>query len=344
MEIIENVIKNAIINRKPYSAILEVTTRCNWMCKHCFIDEHIDEGLTFEEIHQILVQLRKIGVFELTLTGGEIFTRPDILRIIKMARDMHFKLILFSNISLLDENIIEELSKLYIDEISCTVFSMKSQIHDYITGVDGSLQKTLKNAQLIRKYNIPLTIKTIIMNLNFYEWHEVEKYCVDNGFKFNLDFEVFSKLSGDDSPHELEITESQLYMEIEQLDKFRGYNKREHVLDEYVCNGIRDSMFISCKGDVSPCTKYRKVIGNVLIQDVDSLWNNAELKRIQNIKWKDLNTCKKCKNECFCIRCPGTAYLEDKDDLGKSVTACRKADIRYNIYTQKENDNENILL
>lgn len=45
-----------------------------------------------------------MGVFELTLTGGEIFCGPDIMEIIAKARSMFFKVILFTKVSLLDED------------------------------------------------------------------------------------------------------------------------------------------------------------------------------------------------------------------------------------------------
>lgn len=61
-----------------YLARIELTTRCNFRCKHCFIDDYGKDGFSKEEIFMLLDNLRKFGVYAVEFTGGEIFTRPDI--------------------------------------------------------------------------------------------------------------------------------------------------------------------------------------------------------------------------------------------------------------------------
>lgn len=40
---------------------------------------------------------------------------------------------------------------------------MREKIHDEIAQKDGALKKCLNNIELLKKYNIPVEIKTIIM-------------------------------------------------------------------------------------------------------------------------------------------------------------------------------------
>lgn len=166
MEIIEEVIETSIKNKNLYNVQIEITERCNWRCKHCYLPEYQNYGIEKEKLFELFIELRKLGVFELTLTGGEIFTRKDIFEIIKCARKLGFNLTLFSNISLLNEVKIKILSEFYLSSISCTIFSMRDEIHDYITQKKGSLQRCIKNINLLRIYNIPVEIKTIITKKN----------------------------------------------------------------------------------------------------------------------------------------------------------------------------------
>ena len=327
-EIYDKTYKLYADRRDLFGIVFEVTSTCNWRCRHCYMPEYENKGPSITEIEDVFKQLRELGVFELTLTGGEIFTRKDMIEIIKLARKYYFKVILFSNISLLSEEMISILSDVGVSEISCTVFSLDKHIHDYITQREGSLERTLKNAKLIKRYGIPLTVKTIITNLNYHEWVNVYEYCRDNGYGFMLDHDIFAKKNGEQNPVELRLTKSQLMMEISNLDKFRGFKYRKHSENEFVCGGIQNSLFIDHELKVFPCNKFLYFLGDLHNESIDSIWKSAEMSRIQNMKWKDLGECKKCSKSDYCIHCPGTAWLENGSEYGKSTMACEKAKIR----------------
>src|SRR6266498_1668478 len=74
----------------PLGAQLDLTYRCNERCVHCYLD-HDDHGeMSFAEIKDLLDQLAAAGVFFLTISGGEIFLRPDLFDILEHARGLMF--------------------------------------------------------------------------------------------------------------------------------------------------------------------------------------------------------------------------------------------------------------
>lgn len=93
----------AVKNRIPLNVSIELLTSCNFKCKHCYIPQHDNIGLSFSTIESILHQLRDMGTFDIIFTGGEIFLRDDIVDIVSLARKLFFNVSLFTNISLLDE-------------------------------------------------------------------------------------------------------------------------------------------------------------------------------------------------------------------------------------------------
>jgi len=320
-------------HRELYSAVFELTTCCNWRCKHCYIPEHIEKGLSLEQINEVFDELRENGLFEITLTGGEIFARNDILEIIKLARNHFFKVILFSNISLLDEEKIVELSNLGVAEVSCTVFSLDEKIHDEITGVNGSLQMVLKNLMLLKKHGLKVVIKSIIMKDNANEWRELYEFCEKNGFRFMIDHDVFIKRDGTTSPYDCRVTREQFKRNCKEYDMLRNFKPRQHDENEYVCGGIQNAIFIDSKGVVYPCNKFLLPLGNLFEEKLEDIWNKSEvLKRIQEMRWKDLKKCNKCKKSAFCIHCPGTALAEDGSEYACSSLAEEKAEIRQEVY------------
>lgn len=334
MEDLEEKIRElSFTNRELYSVVVELTDQCNWRCKHCYINEHTNPGMDYENVVKMLDELKEAGAFELTFTGGEIFLRNDIFDIIAYARRIGFKVILFTNVSLLNEEKIKKLKNMFVSQISCTVFSMNEKTHDYITGINGSLKRALKNIDYILNEKIPLEIKTIITNINYNEWSSVEAFCKENGIGFKIDHDVFARKDGTYPENDIRITSSQFDMTLHELDRARAYEVREHDKDEFVCSGIQNALFIDCKGNVFPCNKFLYHLGNISDENITEIWNNSsELKRLQNMKWRDLKKCNGCKDSKYCIHCPGTAYLEDGDEYGPSTMSCEKARLRAKRY------------
>lgn len=329
MEIIEDVIETSIKNKNLYSVQIEITERCNWRCQHCYLPQYQNYGIKTEKLFELFNELRRLGVFELTLTGGEIFTRKDIFEIIEKARSLGFNLTLFSNVSLLDEIKIRKLEKLYISSISCTIFSMEEKIHDEITQKKGSLKKCLDNINLLRKYNIPVEIKTIITKKNLHNWKKVYEYAKSKKCSYNIDYEIFAKNNGDTSPLLLSLDKNEFYNNCKELDEIRGFEAKVHGDDEYACEQLRNYILINARGDVYPCEKFNLKLGNIYIEKIEKIWKESkELQKIQNIKWRDLINCSRCNLNQYCLRCPGMAYSENGNVYSISNTACEKSEIR----------------
>ena len=126
----------------------------------------------------------EMGVFNVTLTGGEIFLREDILEIVEAFRSKGLKVSLYSNGSILDREKCERLSQLGISIFSTTIFSLDEEINDYITQRKNSLRTILKNILLLDEYNIPIEIKMPIMKQNYKSYFELKQFCYEK----NIDF------------------------------------------------------------------------------------------------------------------------------------------------------------
>lgn len=320
-------------NHVLFNVMIELCNTCNWRCKHCYIPEHSSENLSIDLIKRIVKELRTLGCFDLTLTGGEIFTRDDIMEIIKICRAEYFNVTLFSNIALLNEKKIAQLAEQYISLISCTIFSLDEAIHDKITQVKGSLKKTLENIEIINKYGIPLEVKTILMKENYEEFYDLRKYCEERNITYKVDPEIFIKLDKNEYPKELRMSDEQLLKVIEDIDNIRGFRSINHTNNDELCSALASSCIISNDGDVYPCSKMRIKIGNILEQSVSQIWNESDrLKQLRKYTWKNLNSCSQCELKQFCNPCPGIAFLEDGNYLGKCSMSCKLANIRATRY------------
>ena len=343
MRVFENIIKNSIDLCKLYSTTIELCTTCNWRCKYCYLREHCNGGLSFEEIIDIFNQLRKLGVYDLALTGGEIFTRKDILDIIKDARKKGFSVNLMSNISLLDESIINQLDEMKITSISCSIFSLDDEIHDEFVGKHGELQKVKFNLNLLKKTNIKVIVKVMIMDFNYQEIERFKKYCLENNFDLKFDVRIFPRLNQDNSVCSYGLNIEKLAKLILKLDEQNGV-EYEDKINQYICASTRNSIYIDASGNLKACGLIDRTLGNIHdFQICEIIENSNLLKYIRNHTWKDLKeNCQKCEKSKYCIRCPGICLLDNKNFRDKSENNCKLAEARWRALAidGKENMNE----
>lgn len=328
-----DLIFEADANHALFNVMLEIQSKCNWRCKHCYVDDY-SKQLSTNDILDLLPKLRSLGCFEITLTGGEIFMRDDLIEIIGAIRNQGFKLVLFSNASLLDESIISFLANVNIALLSCTIFSLDESVHDAITGVKGSLQKVKSNVILSNRYGIPIEIKTMLTKMNSGELDSLKSFCNENKFLFKPDFAVYSKLNGDCNNQNIMLSEEKIVSVIKAADEIVGYSVAPgDRSDDLVCPQLLHSLSIDWHGNIHPCNRLSTIIGNIKNDDIIDIWLNSKILRsISSVRWRDLPQCIDCDNISYCVRCAGGALDETGDILSKSKVACRIACARKYAY------------
>lgn len=112
----------AFTKNRPVSVMIELLTKCNLNCEHCYLPSHSNKGLDFDTIKLLFRDLRKLGIMNVSLTGGEIFLREDIFEIIELARRNQMRVFLLSNGTLLNKSKVTKLINLNIAEFSTTIF------------------------------------------------------------------------------------------------------------------------------------------------------------------------------------------------------------------------------
>ncbi|AEJ25746.1 radical SAM protein [Streptococcus equi subsp. zooepidemicus] len=301
-----------------FSVTIELTSFCNWHCKHCYIGDYSFKGFELDNFKKLLIDLRKMGTYEIVLTGGEIFAHPDCFSMIRIAREMFFNVILYSNISMLTSQKIEELSKLNIDYITCTIFSLKSEIHDYITGVSGSLNRSLKNLQLLKQKNINVEIKTPIMKRNKHCFEDIYNFCKINNIRYKVDAQIVpNRIKKDGLDYSLSLKE--LVKIQSRLDKINGVQIIEKSENYLTCKSLRLSLYITSIGGVQPCSLYNYSIANVNFDNIKDIWDDFCIRKLSNYTLKDSDHCSTCSLSKYCTQCPGIALSE-----GNNSTSCSK--------------------
>lgn len=155
-----------------WSASWETTYRCNEECLHCYNpgasrDHSVKarrgtQELKASEWLPMLQQLAEIGVFRLSLTGGETLLRTDLFDILREAKALGFSINLLTNGLLIDEEMATQLAELWLHRIELSLYSLAPETHDAITGVEGSQQLTVRAARLLKERGAQVMLKMVL--------------------------------------------------------------------------------------------------------------------------------------------------------------------------------------
>jgi len=96
----------------PSLLVISPTMQCNLNCYGCYAGEYSQahSGLPFELVDRIITEAKEMGIYFIVISGGEAFTRKDLLDIYEKHNDVGFQI--YTNGSLLNEKTVERLAEL----------------------------------------------------------------------------------------------------------------------------------------------------------------------------------------------------------------------------------------
>lgn len=325
----------------PLSVQLDLTYRCNERCVHCYLD-HEDQGeLTTAEIRALLDQLAEAGVLFLILSGGEIFLRRDLIEILAHARRQLFCVKLKTNAVLIREAQAARIAELGVDSVQVSLYSHRPEVHDAITQVRGSFQRTLRGIRRLHAQGVRVTLANVLMRHNAGDYSQVQALAKELGVGYSIDPTITPMMDGDRSILDLNMDRAMLAAVfrdptlVGNPQEFcappAGPLPAQEALETLPCTAGHTACYISPYGDLYPCVQFPLPSGNVRRTSFLEIWRGSpQLREVRAITLNDLQGCSTCQHGSSCSRCPGLAYLEG-DMRGPSSQDCEKSFVRSGI-------------
>ena len=325
----------------PLAVQFDLTYRCNERCVHCYLD-HDDHGeLSYEEIDRVLTEMAAAGVFNLTLSGGEPLLRADFFPIVERARALAFNVKLKTNGILIRKAEAARLRGLHLDHVQISVYSHRAEVHDAITKVRGSLERSLAAARFMIGQGLRVKLANVLMRDTAGDYLEVQALAQGMGAGFTLDPTITPHMNGDRSLLALNISSAQL-REVLRDARVAGAGTDfcappvppgAAELDAFPCSAGHSAAYISPYGEVYPCVQFPLPSGNIRRQSFIAIWRNSpQLNEVRAVRVRDLPVCSTCAHAASCTRCPGLAYMEG-NLRGPSSADCAKSYARTGIET-----------
>jgi MoaA/NifB/PqqE/SkfB family radical SAM enzyme len=184
----------------PMSAMIEIADRCNETCVHCYQVQGQKGELPTDDWKRILDELADMGVLILTISGGEATLRKDLFELIAHARRRSFAIKLYTNGLTMTREMAARLAELGVMEVQMSLYSHDPAVHDTVTCVPGSFDKTVAGARHLRERGVAVVLKTPLMSMNHDGVDEYVALARSVGAEFMVDPTLDPREDGDASP------------------------------------------------------------------------------------------------------------------------------------------------
>ena len=311
---------------------LEITTKCNLNCLHCYNRENKNIDMDYEDIIKYINFANENHVHTFTLTGGEACLHPKFNEICAYLKQNRHKLENIRKITLQTNGYIQNMD---LEQLKGFDYIHLSFDVDENGARNISSKKTIELAKRLQELNIKPYLFTTVHKKNLDYIDEIVKIANKNEIPIAFNFCIDT---GKDK--EFLLSKEEKIFAIQKLLEYEKQGKINKLRNPYVnaykkmclddeesfrikggCTAGIASCSILANGDVYHCvffiySPYK--LGNIYNEDLYELWTkniNNILEETSNERISD-KKCNKQEQNCKC-NCSGLAY-----NLTGSVKAC----------------------
>ena len=307
---------------------IEITTRCNLNCKHCYNRGYENIDMPYDEIIYYINFANNNNVSKLVISGGEACMHKDFKKLCSYLNDNRKKLTNIKKIVLQSNGLIGkfDLSLLKGYDVIHLSFDLDDNEAREI-----SSKRTLDLANNIKESGLKCYLFSTVHSKNIDKIDEIVKLANEsnNQIAFNLCC---------DTGHNAQflLTKKQKIQAINKLLKYEKEGKINNLKHPYVnslkglsvssdkykimggCTAGIATCTILANGDVVPCPFLRVKVGNIHENSLEDIWLNSELfKSLRNRKKYDV--CGKCKYVAYCGGCRKSALQTSNNITGMDL-------------------------
>ncbi|MGD9014633.1 MAG: radical SAM protein [Candidatus Omnitrophota bacterium] len=338
--------KQVLAERIPINGSFELTFRCNLRCTHCYCNlsannqAAIEKELSTEKVFDIFDQIAESGCLWLLLTGGEPFLRKDFLEIYTYAKKKGLLISLYTNGTLITPEIADYLAEWPPHEVEITLYGSNQETYEKITGVPGSFKRCQIGIDLLLQRKIPLSLKTMVMNLNCGDLSKMKEYAQKLGVGFRFDPELNPRLDAGNNFNNLRLSPEEV-VRLDLDDEKRANAWQDVCLrliqpfksDKlYVCGAGVHTFHIDPYGKMNACMLSRFESYDLHLYSFKEIWNRYIPQHL-SLEAQGDYPCGKCELISLCGRCPGWAWLENGNLEAPVEYLCQIAHLRAEAFS-----------
>ena len=310
--------KKASEQALPSTVLFELSYGCNYQCVHCFNPTHkaLAHELSTEEIERILTEISGMGVIYLNLTGGELFTRPDIFHIFEKSKRLGFLIGINSNGSRITPEMVKKFEAFDILSIGISIYGATAEVYEKMTQTPGSFNAFSGGLEVLSKSHIPVELRMPVTTVNYHEIVQAGEIAKQFGFDFSYTFDIEPGQNGDKGPLQYRLSPE------EKMRLTIAFDPGELSEEDDVLNPVKDYLDCACGrgeqfavnpyGEMNLCVSFPYPKYDLRKGSVKDGWEFLKAARMKlgpNATYE----CPSCEFRPFCREGRNDAWLETGD-------------------------------
>ncbi|RTZ73460.1 MAG: radical SAM protein [Gammaproteobacteria bacterium] len=307
----------------PILSEVAITYKCNLRCVFCYAGCNCttqpvndDKVMTVAQIRQVLDKLWHQGkVPSVSFTGGEPTLHKQLPELIAYAKGLGMRVNLITNGTRIDAALAKRLADAGLDSAQVSLEGVTPEIHDLVTQGQASFHKTVAAVGHLKTVGIRVHTNTTINRLNLQQMPGMPRFVKEvlgnSRFSMNLLVPTGSAVVHPDLVvRYAEIGEwlRRIKAAADALElEFLWYSPTPMCLFNPVPEGLGNHGCSACDGLVSvapngaviPCASYDDSVGNLLQDDLVTIWNGPRARAYRD-KALAHPQCRSCEQFDIC--------------------------------------------
>ncbi len=303
---------------QPRGAFLELTSRCNLRCAHCYADAGrapAEPEYTTAEWLRLLDGFSSQGFAGVVLTGGEPLLRPDFEEIYRRAVEVFRRRVtVLTNGTLLEAGLAEKIRDNQT-ELSLSFYSNDASSHDRLTGVPGSFEKVVEAIRMLVRLEVVFSVNIVVFPQAEPDLPEIRAYLNSLGVAPERVMANPVLPAGRGCAARADIRLLRADFPHEPFRFVAGRDSQR--LECPTC--WRGQLTITPQGRVLLCNMIRDLsVGDLRTQDLHGIVSSSECQSMWRLTLDDVEGCRECELRFACYDCRAAPKFLSGDLLGRN--------------------------
>ena len=323
----------------PSEFHIDLTNSCTEKCVHCYIPRCEGVFLDTSLATKVLSEFNALQGLTVLISGGECLLHPDFRNICLYCRELGLNIIIFSNLTLCNSECVKFFSEIEPQFINVSLYSMEADVHDKITGVSGSWNKTMKAILLCHDMGLDIRIATPLLREN----KESFSALIDFTRKYNIHliptYDIVARTNHDSANLNWCCSAQELRHVLNNHKElfYGGWNDFDPLPGDKVCGIGETRICLSANGYYYPCdAMHGYVLADAKECELFDVWNGGPIEKLRRLRNSDFLNCTKCSHRRFCKVCLANNFNITGELFSIHPRQCEIGEIVHDIYGEKE--------
>lgn len=286
---------------------LEITNKCNLRCVHCYegnVHSQLESPLTLEQWKNLIDQIVVANIERIIVIGGEpccSINVKAILSYLAKRKPANTHITFFTNATLLSDDLIELISANNFS-VKVSIYGSKAEIHDTITQVSGSFDRTIASVRKLVKKGVQVNSAVIAMKENQSDISNIKDFVTLLGMNYT-DYDVIRNVFG--GSQAIHAPDNNIILNHCYFSSPNFYASKAIFHRNAVVNSCwYGKLAIAENGDVFPCEFERTLkYGNVKISSLEQILASDILRSNWHLSFDHIDECRVCEYRYACKDC-----------------------------------------